>query len=324
MIPKGGRPIPTDSPKLSAGIKRLNLHTLVQRRRSAHRLDSANEALFGDFRFICHSSLRRRSSFVEYWRFHIRPFMDPNVIQQRLSQISTTWTLVARASDRAADGDTAALAVLVERYQTAVYRYLLAAVRDPDVADELFQDFALRLVRGDFRRADPGRGRFRDYVKSALINLVINHQKKQKKMAALDPAAAAPVVEPPERFDADEEFLTDWRKALLDKAWEALAAAQEPGGPPYHTALRYHSEHACLTGAQLAERLNTDLRPAEPFTEAGLRKVLQRAREKFADLLVEEVVRSLQSTCLDDVQEEIIDLGFHSYCRRAIARRWGG
>jgi RNA polymerase sigma factor (sigma-70 family) len=250
--------------------------------------------------------------------------MDPDLIQQRLSQISTAWTLVARARARTADGDTASLAVLVERYQTAVYRYLLAAVRDPDVADELFQDFALRLVRGDFHRADPGRGRFRDYVKSALINLVINHQKKQKKLSARESAADAPVVAPPERFDADEEFLADWRKALLDKSWEALAAAQEPGGPPYYTALRYRSEHAGLTGAQLAERLNADLRPAEPFTEAGLRKVLQRAREKFADLLVEEVARSLQTTCLDDVQQEIIDLGFHAYCRRALSRRSGG
>jgi len=246
--------------------------------------------------------------------------MDPDVIQQRLSQITTAWTLVAQARDRTADGDTAALAALVQRYQTAVYRYLLAAVRNPDVADELFQDFALRLVRGDFGRADPGRGRFRDYVKTALINMVINHHKKQRKVATLDPAAVEPVFESADRFEADEAFLADWRKALLDKAWEALAAAQEPGGPPYHTALRYQSERG-LTGAELAERLNADLRPAKPFTEAALRKILQRAREKFADLLVGEVARSLQARSLDEVEQEIIDLGFHVYCRRAIERR---
>ena len=247
--------------------------------------------------------------------------MDPDVIQQRLSQITTAWSLVAQARDRTADGDTAALAALVQRYQTAVYRYLLAAVRNPDVADELFQDFALRLVRGDFGRADPGRGRFRDYVKTALINMVINHQKRQKNGATLDSGAVETICESPERFDADETFLADWRKALLDKAWEALAAAQEPGGPPYHTVLRYRSEHANLSGAELAERLNADLRPAKPFTEAALRKVLQRAREKFADLLVEEVARSLQARSLDEVEQEIIDLGFHVYCRRAIERR---
>ena len=39
----------------------------------------------------------------------------------------------------------------------AAYRYLLGAVHDPDAADDLCQDFAVRFLRGDFRRADPGR-----------------------------------------------------------------------------------------------------------------------------------------------------------------------
>ena len=38
-------------------------------------------------------------------------------------------------------------------YQGAAYRYLTAAVGDPDVAAELFQEFAVRFLRGDFRRA---------------------------------------------------------------------------------------------------------------------------------------------------------------------------
>src|SRR5438105_12976441 len=104
--------------------------------------------------------------------------MDADTLQKRLSQISTAWSLVARAHGPV-EADSAALTALVERYQAAVYRYLLAATRDPDVADELFQEFALRLVRGDFGRVDAARGRFRDYVKSALINLGINHKKKR-------------------------------------------------------------------------------------------------------------------------------------------------
>jgi hypothetical protein len=47
-------------------------------------------------------------------------------------------------------------------YHRAVHRYLLGALRDEDAAEELFQEFALRFVRGDFRWADRGRGRFRD------------------------------------------------------------------------------------------------------------------------------------------------------------------
>ena len=54
---------------------------------------------------------------------------------------------------------------IIDRYSGAVYRYPLAALRDRDAADEVFQEFALRLVKGGFRNSDQRRGRFRDYVK---------------------------------------------------------------------------------------------------------------------------------------------------------------
>src|SRR5438552_1199877 len=113
--------------------------------------------------------------------------MDEPLFQQRLSQIETAWTLIHQAHGDAADPDTLAQAALLQRYQAAVYRYLLGAVRNPDTADELFQEFALRVVRGSFKRADANRGRFRDFVKTALINLVINHHKKQGRLAQLQP-----------------------------------------------------------------------------------------------------------------------------------------
>src|SRR5262245_3862711 len=87
--------------------------------------------------------------------------------EHRLSQISTAWSLLKKEHQLAVTAEAKARAALIERYQTAAYRYLLAATRDADVADDLFQEFALRLVRGDFHRADGRRGRFRDYVKSA-------------------------------------------------------------------------------------------------------------------------------------------------------------
>ena len=48
---------------------------------------------------------------------------------------------------------------------------------DADLADEMFQEFALRLVRGDFRNADAARGRFRFFLKTALYHLVVDAQR---------------------------------------------------------------------------------------------------------------------------------------------------
>jgi hypothetical protein len=84
--------------------------------------------------------------------------MDEYDLQQRLSRISTAWSDLIKAHGADADARTLAQYQLVQRYSGAVYRYPPGATRDPDVADELFQEFALGIVRGDFKHADAGRG----------------------------------------------------------------------------------------------------------------------------------------------------------------------
>ena len=86
---------------------------------------------------------------------------------ERLSQISTMWSALMRAHAGTQDEDPRLLAGQIERYHGAAYRYLAAATGDPDVAAELFQEFAVRFLRGYFRQADPDRGRFRDYLPSS-------------------------------------------------------------------------------------------------------------------------------------------------------------
>jgi hypothetical protein len=71
----------------------------------------------------------------------------------------------------------------------------------------------------------------------------------------------------------------------------------------------------------MAQGITAQLSPERPFTDAGIRKTLQRARQRFAELLFEEVASSLESRELDDVEEELIDLELLPYCRSALPRR---
>jgi len=98
----------------------------------------------------------------------------------RLSQLATNWTLLAHAH---AGGDPGhrAMAELLPRYCSAVYRYLLALVGDEARAEELAQEFAYRFVRGEFRHADPGKGRFRDYVKVSVLHLVAEDRRRARR-----------------------------------------------------------------------------------------------------------------------------------------------
>src|SRR5262249_37518747 len=128
---------------------------------------------------------------------------------ERLSRISTRWSLLCEAHSGAEAATTAQLRLL-EQYGGAVYRYLLGALRRPEAAEELSQEFALSFIRGDFRGADPGKGRFRDYVKTVLFRLVANYHKRRQ--AEPRPLPADPAAPAPQPDDPDQEFLEAWRR----------------------------------------------------------------------------------------------------------------
>jgi RNA polymerase sigma-70 factor (ECF subfamily) len=241
----------------------------------------------------------------------------------RLSQISTLWTDLLRAHVVGEDDGHRRLARMLERYQSAIYRYLTAATGDPDLGVELFQEFALRFLRGDFRRADPDHGRFRDYLRASLINLVRRYR------AGRPGAAGSPLLDqlaaPESKLESpdDQLFLAEWRKSLLDRAWRRLEVGERAGGPPHYSVLQARAKRPDCTSAELADFLTGDLRRAEPFTDAGVRKLLQRAREVLTDILVEEVAASVPTRDHERLGAELIELGFFGYCRAALSR-WPG
>src|SRR5262245_60046473 len=100
--------------------------------------------------------------------------MPENQTPQPLINISTQWSLIFQAHHGQRDTAPEAQRQLLLRSCGAVYGYLLKALRDPDAAAEQSQEFALRFVRGDFKRADPQRGRFRDFLRTVLYHLIVD------------------------------------------------------------------------------------------------------------------------------------------------------
>jgi hypothetical protein len=86
--------------------------------------------------------------------------MEPECPRPHLSRISTPWALLRQAHAGSEPAAVTAQRVLLQRYSGAAYRYLRGALHDEDAALDLFQEFVLRFLRGDFRRAQPAAGRF--------------------------------------------------------------------------------------------------------------------------------------------------------------------
>jgi RNA polymerase sigma-70 factor (ECF subfamily) len=240
--------------------------------------------------------------------------MVQEVLNERLSQISTLWSLIQQMHGGPAEAATAAQQRLMQRYCGAVYRYLLGALRDEEASLELFQEFALRFVRGDFRRADPQCGRFRDYVKTALIHLVSDYHKAQRERPR---PLHFDVPDPRSQVHAreDAEFVHGWREELVNRAWETLAQVQ----PTFHATLLMHVQDPELPSTQLAARLTTQL--GKPFTATNVRVTLHRARAKFADLLLDEVAHSLENPTAAELLQELHDLRLRKLCGLALKRR---
>jgi RNA polymerase sigma-70 factor (ECF subfamily) len=250
--------------------------------------------------------------------------MDPN--GKNLNEIATIWTqvILATTGGRAVGGaDTicrSAQQQLMERYSGAVYRYLLGALRDRHAADDLFQEFCLRFLRGDFRNAHPQKGRFRDFVKTALFHLIVDHQNRRK---------SGPVALPVEEYDiattqselrcSDQEFLESWRNEILSRTWQALDVAGREADQQYYRVLRFRAEHPEMSSAQMAERLSVEMgRPVKPD---WVRQTLKRARDKFTEILLDELSRSMDNPTRERLEQELTDLGLLSYCQGALEQR---
>jgi RNA polymerase sigma factor (sigma-70 family) len=247
--------------------------------------------------------------------------MDSDVLNHHLSRIETHWTAVFRAHQGHPVEAAAAQAALVERYGGAVHRYLLASLRDGEAADDLAQEFALRFLRGDFRNADPEKGRFRDFLKAAVYHLMIDyHRSKKSRPRSLTEAAALPAAED-DSWDQelDRHFLESWREQLMAHAWAALDEVQNRTGHPFSDVLRLRVANPELRSPQMAEQLSDRL--GRTVNASWVRLNLHRARDKFVESLLGEVERTLANPSPERLEEELMELGLLEHCRSGLKRR---
>jgi RNA polymerase sigma factor (sigma-70 family) len=242
--------------------------------------------------------------------------MNSDELDQRLSQLATRWSMVIAAHAPDGNKDAKMWTSLLDRYRDPVFRYLLGAVRDFDAAEELAQDFVVRFLRGDFHRATPEKGRFRDYVKRSLVNLVNDYYRDKRRQPGPLPAElAGPEDLHVDLAKTDVILVTHLREELLTRTWDKLREFRAS----YYLTLRMRVEDFELSSRQIADRLKTKM--GKSISPDTVRKTLERSRRKFADLLVDEVAASMDSPTAGDLHRELQELDLLRYCRTSLQRR---
>lgn len=236
--------------------------------------------------------------------------MTPPPDPTRLSSITTLWTVLRQANDGTTLEASSARAQMWERYSPAIRRYLQAIVGDPHAAEEITQEFAVLLVAGNFKLADPRLGRFRNYVKTVLRRLVGAHRNRERKQPAPvppDDGMLADLATSDEQ--ADRILVEKWRDEILSRALQTLGATH----PEFHAVLRFRADHPRMPSREMAEHLTRTLR--RTLNAVGVRQMLCRARVRLCELLREEIAQSLEEPTPELINAELGELGLLVYCQ---------
>jgi RNA polymerase sigma factor (sigma-70 family) len=155
------------------------------------------------------------------------------LLDSRRAFATTSWSLVAAASESESIASRAALEELCKDYWPPLYSYLRASGISSHEASDLVQGFFCELIEGDrIKIADSERGRFRNFLLASIKNYSSNHRRKQNTIKRggkanilnIDSELAEAQYSKAsiEKKSADELFDRQWALTVIDNALENL------------------------------------------------------------------------------------------------------
>ncbi|KGO88551.1 RNA polymerase subunit sigma-24 [Flavobacterium rivuli WB 3.3-2 = DSM 21788] len=79
-------------------------------------------------------------------------------------------------------GDENALSILIKRHQSKIYGFIYSKVTDRDIADDIFQDTFIKVIKTLKSNSYNEEGKFLPWVMRISHNLIVDHFRRNKKM----------------------------------------------------------------------------------------------------------------------------------------------
>jgi RNA polymerase sigma-70 factor (ECF subfamily) len=220
----------------------------------------------------------------------------------------THWSVVLSAAGHENPAQAAeSLEKLCRLYWRPLYAFIRRQGESPHDAQDLTQEFFLRLVKKDYLNAvDQGKGRFRSFLLAALRHFLSNERDKaraQKRGGGVSPlpldfddAETHLGCQPADKITPETLFERHWATTLLE---QALA--------------RLRQEYAALGREPLFEQLKatlTEARGSVPYSalaaslnlsEAAVKMAVHRLRQRYRECLRAEIARTVATSAeIDD------------------------
>lgn len=96
--------------------------------------------------------------------------------------MATTQTPDALLVKNYIDGNENCLSILIQRHQSKIYGFIYSKLSDRDVADDVFQDTFIKVIKTLKSNSYNEEGKFLPWVMRIAHNLIIDFYRKNKKM----------------------------------------------------------------------------------------------------------------------------------------------
>lgn len=224
--------------------------------------------------------------------------------------VTTHWSAVVSAGKGGSDQASEALERLCRTYWYPLFAYVRQRGFNPEEAQDLTQAFFLQLIDKRYlAEANPERGRFRSFLLAALGHFLTNEwnkSKAQKRGGGLEfislqyaSKMEEQPVDPGHEMTPERIYERRWAEAVLAKVLERLRG--EFDGPQVR---RFDVLKRFLTtdrGQFSYAQAGLELGMKEP----AIKSAIHRMRQRWRELMREEIGHTLQTCESKEVDEEI-------------------
>lgn len=226
---------------------------------------------------------------------------------------NTRWSIVQRAKGEENHVETRrALEDICGGYWLPIYAFIRRTGVRPAEAEELTQEFLMRMVEGEFlSNAQRERGKLRSFLLACVKHFLSTHRRDANRLKrgggqapiSIDQAIAEHgySAEPTDDLTPEDLFERRWAKSLMKQVMDSLAIQMEREGKRdlYDALLPFtHLEAKPSSIADAAVKLD--------MNEAAVKMAISRLRQRLRERLREAVAETLGPD--DTLEEEMMHL----------------
>lgn len=213
--------------------------------------------------------------------------------------VTTHWSVVLAAKDKASPDCARALETLCQTYWYPLYAFVRGTGQSPHDAQDLTQSFLARLLEKDYLQVvTPEKGRFRTFLCMAFKRFLANERERlrSQKRGGSHPHVAFDTTMAEQRFSEERidthapDLLYDrrWAFTLLSGAIERLEKEYTATGKAaefHHLKPHLTAERGQIPYVEIASQMQT----SEGAVRVALHRLRKRFREVFRDGVADTV-----------------------------------